>query len=137
MFVSCWNKFFFTRSCHHQTYQNHEQSWQKLDTFLENKVLLKIKNFSNKSWSPSLMIFTEKNKKDSVDFWCWKMTLKVRVLNSLRRLFIILIGLTMTLFSEKTFISNMYMHTWFNAQSIKKSWTVSTCTYVLSQKYHL
>ena len=29
---------FFTRPCHRQTYQNHEQSRQKLGTILENKV---------------------------------------------------------------------------------------------------
>ena len=33
------NKQFFTKSCHRQTYQNYEQSRQKLGTFLENKVL--------------------------------------------------------------------------------------------------
>ena len=30
------NKHFFTKLCHLQTYQNYEQSWQKLSTFLEN-----------------------------------------------------------------------------------------------------
>ena len=30
---------FFTISCHRQTNQNYEQSWQKLGTFLVNKVL--------------------------------------------------------------------------------------------------
>ena len=34
-------------------------------------------------------------------FWCWKMTLKVQILQSLRRLFIILVGLTMIWFSKK------------------------------------
>ena len=33
------NKHFFTKQCHRQTYQNYEQSRQKLGTFLENKVL--------------------------------------------------------------------------------------------------
>ena len=33
-FESCFNK-----KCHCQTYQNYEQSWQKLGTFLDNKVL--------------------------------------------------------------------------------------------------
>ena len=37
--ASMVNKHFFTKSCHHQTYQNYEQSRQKLGTFLENKVL--------------------------------------------------------------------------------------------------
>ena len=33
------NKSFFTKQCHSQTYQNYEQSQQKLGTFLQNKVL--------------------------------------------------------------------------------------------------
>ena len=47
MYASMRNKHFFTISCHHQTYQNYEQSRQKLGTFLENKVLSKSK-FSKK-----------------------------------------------------------------------------------------
>ena len=35
---SSGNKHFFTKSCHRQTYQNYEQSQQKLGTILENKV---------------------------------------------------------------------------------------------------
>ena len=38
MFASSGNKHFFTKSCHRQTYQNYEQSQQKLGTILENKV---------------------------------------------------------------------------------------------------
>ena len=38
MYVSWGNKNFFTKSCHRQTYQNYEQSRQKLGTILENKV---------------------------------------------------------------------------------------------------
>ena len=37
-YVSSGNKHFFTKSCHCQTYQNYEQSRQKLVTILENKV---------------------------------------------------------------------------------------------------
>ena len=33
------NKYFFTKQCHRQTYRNYEQSRQKLDTFLVNRVL--------------------------------------------------------------------------------------------------
>ena len=36
---SIGNKYFFTKQCHRQTYQNYEQSQQKLGTFLVNKVL--------------------------------------------------------------------------------------------------
>ena len=38
MYASSGNKHFFTTSCHRQTYQNYEQSQQKLGTILENKV---------------------------------------------------------------------------------------------------
>ena len=51
---------------HHQTYQNYEQTQQKLRTMLENKVLQKSKfsnKFISKSWTLSLIFFTEKNKK--------------------------------------------------------------------------
>ena len=37
--ASVGNKYFSTKYCHRQTYQNYEQSRQKLGTFLENKVL--------------------------------------------------------------------------------------------------
>ena len=37
--ASIRNKYFFNKLCHHQTYQNYEQSRQKLGTFLVNKVL--------------------------------------------------------------------------------------------------
>ena len=39
MYAFMGNKHFFTKQCHCQTYQNYEQSRQKLGTFLENKVL--------------------------------------------------------------------------------------------------
>ena len=38
MYASSGNKHFSTKSCHCQTYQNYEQSQQKLGTILENKV---------------------------------------------------------------------------------------------------
>ena len=38
MYASSGNKHFFTKSCHHQTCQNYEQSRQKLGTILENEV---------------------------------------------------------------------------------------------------
>ena len=38
MYASSGNKHFFTKSCHCQTYQNYEQSLQKLGTILGNKV---------------------------------------------------------------------------------------------------
>ena len=52
------------------------------------------------------------------------MTLKLRILRSFTRLFIILISLTRSLFSEKMLISNRCISgLMFNL--IKKSWTVS------------
>ena len=47
-YASIGNKHFYTKSCHHQTYQNYEQSRQKLGRIFENKVCtLKIKLFNN------------------------------------------------------------------------------------------
>ena len=53
------------------------------------------------------------------------MTLKVQILRCLRRLFIILVSLTMTRFSEKMLISTRYIHS-FMSNLIKKSWKDST-----------
>ena len=52
------------------------------------------------------------------------MTLKMRVLKCLRRLFIILVSLTVTLFTKKMLISTWCIHG-FIPNSIKKSVTVS------------
>ena len=52
------------------------------------------------------------------------MTLKVRILRCLRRLFIILVSLTMTRFSEKMLISTRCIHA-FMSNLIKQSWTDS------------
>ena len=38
-YASMGKMHFITKYCHHQTYQNYEQSQQKLGAFLENKVL--------------------------------------------------------------------------------------------------
>jgi hypothetical protein len=38
MYASSGNKHFFSKFCHRQTYQNYEQSQQKLGTILGNKV---------------------------------------------------------------------------------------------------
>ena len=37
MYAPSGNKHFFTKSCHRQTYQNYEQSRQKLGAILGNK----------------------------------------------------------------------------------------------------
>ena len=52
------------------------------------------------------------------------MTLKAQILQSLQRLFIILVSLTMSLFSEKMFIFNRCISV-LMSNLIKKSWTVS------------
>ena len=69
--------------------------------------------------------------RDSTKFQHWKMTLKIRIFRCLRRLFIILVSLTMTLFSEKMLISSRCIHG-FMSNLIKKSWTDST-TYVCTK----
>ena len=38
VYASSENKYFFTKSCHRQTYQNYEQNQQKIGTILGNKV---------------------------------------------------------------------------------------------------
>ena len=60
-----------------------------------------------------------------VDFWYWKRTLKVRILQSLRGLFIILVDLTMTSFNEKMLLSNTCLRG-LMPNLIQKSVTVST-----------
>ena len=52
------------------------------------------------------------------------MTLKIRILRCSRRLFIILVSLTVTSLSEKILISTKCKHG-FMSNTIKKSWTVS------------
>ena len=65
-YASIGNRHFFTISCHHQTYQN-EQSWQKMGSFLENKVCtLKINVFEIFRKIP-LIFGAEK--------WLWKYKL--------------------------------------------------------------
>ena len=61
--------------------------------------------------------------KDSTNFRPWKMTLKLRILRSLTRLFIILVSLTRSLFSEKMLISNRCI-SGLMPNLIKKSWIV-------------
>ena len=63
------------------------------------------KNSFYKSWAPKLIFFNDFFKKDSDNFWHWKRTLKVRILQSLTRRFIILVSLTNTWFSEEMLIS--------------------------------
>ena len=92
----------------------------KIGHIFRKQSTLKIKVFIYKSWSPSLIFFTEKKWKDSINFSHWKMTLKIRNLRCSRRLFIILVSLTVTLFSEKMLISTRCM-CGFMSNSIKKS----------------
>ena len=56
------------------------------------------------------------------------MTFKAQILQTLRRLFIILVGLTMTWFSEKMLISNKCRRD-LMLNLMKKSWTVSNADY--------
>ena len=76
-------------------------------------------------WSSNQIFFTGIFFwKDSINFIHSKMTLKLRILRSLTRLFIILVSLTRSLFSEKTLISNRCI-SGLMSNLIKKSWTVS------------
>ena len=77
----------------------------------------------NPYFSP--IFFKEFFWKDLTNFQHWKMTLKIRIFRCLRRLFIILVNLTVTLFSEKMLISTRCIHG-FMSNSIKKSWKGST-----------
>ena len=40
-----WKLAFFTKSCHHMTYQNYEKRQQKLDTILGNKASQKFQKY--------------------------------------------------------------------------------------------
>ena len=74
------------------------------------------------------------------------MTLKIQILRCWRRLFIILVSLTMKWFSEKMLISTRCIHG-FMSNLIKKSWTDSTqqgeglentnfwCAYIIYEWY--
>ena len=57
------------------------------------------------------------------------MTLKLRILRSFIRLFMILVSLTRLLFSEKMLISNRCI-SGLMSNLIKKSWTVSITQYI-------
>ena len=59
------------------------------------------------------------------------MTLKLRILRSFTRLFIILVSLTRSLFSEKMLISNRCI-SGLMSFLIKKSWTVSISHFLTS-----
>ena len=47
MYASSGNKHFFTKSCHHQTYQNYEQPPQNISYFQSNFSVLKIQSFQS------------------------------------------------------------------------------------------
>ena len=95
------NRHFFTKLCHCQTYQNYEQpprTSQNSD-LQSNFLVLKIG-------------------------WIFPKTIsKYICVQFLSVLFIILVGLTVTSFSEKMFIYTRSIHG-FMSSSIKKSWTV-------------
>ena len=72
--------------------------------------ILKIKIFKNIFLlKVSLIVQYSSQKvffcKDTINFPHWKMTLKIRILKCSRRLLIILVSMTVTLFSEKMLIS--------------------------------
>ena len=62
-------------------------------------------NFSYEK--PGTLYSSQKNWKDSINIRHWKMTSKIRIFRCSRMLFIILVSLTVTSFSEKMLISNI------------------------------
>ena len=88
--------------------------------YLENKVLKSQSIQKISLVKVDLLVKFSSQKKSSERF----RTLKVRIFQSLRRLFIILVGLTMTWFSEKMLISKIGRHG-LMPNLIKKSLTVS------------
>ena len=107
-YSSIGNQPFFTKWCHWQTYHNYEQRQQILGTFLKIRCF-NFTKFSRVflSWSPSL-IFIIGIKKENDWFSMLKKDLESFL--SLWRLFIILVGLTMTSFIEKcSFPINAYV----------------------------
>ena len=83
--------------------------------------------------SSSNILQRKKNQKDSVGFWCRKMTLKVQILQTLRSLFIIFVGLTMTWFSDKMLIF-VICRRGLMPNMILKSWTGIYFSTYLHQK---
>ena len=114
-------KHFFTKQCHRQTYQNYEQSRQKLGSFLEDKIFQKSKFSKTFILKVSLLVqYSSKNfffEKIHPIFNTEKW-LKIRILRCSRRLLITFVSLTMTLFREKMVISTRCM--WFHVQLDQK-----------------
>ena len=122
------NEYFFTKSCHHQIYWNYEQPPQSLQNlyFQSNFLASKIKQIF-------LIFFCEEYLTRRSNF-IYEMFWKLRFLKYfassncakfLFALFIILVGLTMTLFSDKMLSSHRCI-CGLVPNLIKKSWTVST-----------
>ena len=72
--------------------------------------------------------------KDLINFQHWKMTLKVRILRCLRRLFLIIVRLTVTTFSGKKLIFIWCIHG-LMPNLIKKSVTESNVEYNVLSTY--
>ena len=123
------NKHFFTKSCHRQTYQNYEQPSERLQNLYFQS------HFSaSKINGIFLIFFSVKNIRlgdrllylnffENFDFLSTLVFSKCA--QFLSALFIILVVLPMTLFSEKMLISHRCIHV-LMPNLIKKSWTVST-----------
>ena len=118
-----------------QTYQNYEQSWQKMHTLIEHKVHTFKVIFWHQKSTESFWIFF---------FFCkeYLKTLIFKVLSFLKmcsifvgycHLFIILVGLTW--YSEKMPISNRCIHH-LMPNLIKTSWTISNLPVWLEQSAH-
>ena len=129
-------------------YVRHTKIMKRADNICAH--FLKIKYFKNKIFQKFFLLkvgllVQKKIWKDSTNFQHWKMTLKIEILKWSKRLFIILVSPTVTLFSEKMLILTRCIHG-FMPNLIKKSVMViyyvvleilliSTCFQVLHQGF--
>ena len=101
-----WKSTSFIISCYRQTYQNYEQSRQKLGTFLEIKVFWNQSFQKMSSIIVGLLVFKE--------MFHWFLTLdndfEIRILGSWKRLLMILEGLTMTLYNSEKWWYPIVVH---------------------------
>ena len=81
------------------------------------------------------MFFTERKSERFRWFWLWKITLKVRILQFWKRLFIILVDLTMAWFSEKgnRWLNNLICFRQFEVSD----WSKDSFVHKKQYKYYL
>ena len=124
MYAYIGNKHFFTKSCHCQTYQNSKISWQKMCSILPFRnwsyQKMPITRYVLLNWYSSM----KKSRKIRIIFDI-ENHFEGQKLAFLSAGFGLLVGFTMTWFSEEILISNICIRG-FMCSVIKKSWTVSS-----------